>query len=52
MEVNNNGVEVSYNVQTAVDQKHKLMVESEVINNPSDQGQLSNIANPDFQAGN
>jgi transposase len=52
MSVNNNGVEVSYNVQTAVDQKHKLMVESEVINNPSDQGQLSNIANPDFQAGN
>jgi len=44
MSVNNNGVEVSYNVQTAVDQKHKLIVDSEVINNPADQGQLSNIA--------
>ena len=44
MAVNNNGVEVSYNVQTAVDQKHKLVVESEVINNPSDQGRLSTMA--------
>lgn len=44
MAVNNFGIEVSYNVQTAVDQKHKLVVESEVINNPADQGQLSNIA--------
>ena len=44
MAVNNNGIEVSYNVQTAVDQKHKLVVDSEVINNPADQGQLSNIA--------
>jgi hypothetical protein len=39
-----NGVEVSYNVQTAVDQKHNLIVDSEVINNAADQGQLSNIA--------
>lgn len=44
MAVNNNGVEVSYNVQTAVDQKHKLIVDSEVISNAADQGQLSNIA--------
>lgn len=44
MAVNNNGVEVSYNVQTAVDQKYKLVVDSEVINNPADQGQLSNMA--------
>ncbi len=44
MSVNNNGIEVSYNVQTAVDQKHKLIVDSEVINNAADQGQLSNIA--------
>ena len=44
MVVNNNGIEVSYNVQTAVDQKHKLVVDSEVINNPADQGQLSPIA--------
>ena len=44
MAVNNNGIEVSYNVQTAVDQKHKLVVDSEVTNNPADQGQLSTIA--------
>lgn len=44
MAVNNNGVEVSYNVQTAIDQKYKLVVDSKVINNPADQGQLSNMA--------
>ena len=44
MAVNNNGVEVSYNVQIAVDQKHKLVVDSEVKNNPADQGQLSSMA--------
>jgi hypothetical protein len=44
MVVNNNGVEVSYNVQTVVDQKHKLVVDSKVINNPADQGQLSSMA--------
>lgn len=44
MAVNNNGIEVSYNVQIAVDQKHKLIIESELINNPADQNQLSNMA--------
>jgi len=44
MAVNNNGIEVSYNVQITVDQKHKLVVDSEVINNPADQGQLSKMA--------
>ena len=44
MAVNNNGIEVSYNVQTVVDEKHKLVVDTEVINNPSDQGQLSSMA--------
>ena len=44
MAVNNNGVDVCYNVQTAVDQKNKLVVGYEVINNPSDQGQLSTMA--------
>jgi len=44
MAVNNIGVEVSYNVQTAVDEKHKLVVDSQVINNPADQGQLSSMA--------
>jgi transposase len=44
MKVNNNGLEVSYNVQTVVDQKHKLVVDSEVINNPTDLGQLNEIS--------
>jgi len=44
MAVNNNGVEVSYNVQTAVEQKHKLVVDSEVINNSADHGQLNGMA--------
>lgn len=37
---NNNGIEVSYNVQTAVDDKNNLIVDFEIINNASDQGQL------------
>lgn len=44
MAVNNNGVDVCYNVQTAVDQKNKLVVDYEVITTPSDQGQLSEMA--------
>ncbi len=43
MSVNNNGVDVCYNVQTAVDSKHCLIVDCDVINNPSDQGQLSKM---------
>lgn len=38
------GVEVSYNVQIVVDHKHKLVVEHEVSNEVSDQGQLSPMA--------
>ena len=38
---NRGGVEVSYNVQSAVDAKHCLAVEINVTNNPSDHGQLS-----------
>jgi len=38
---NRGGVEVSYNVQSAVDAKHCLAVEVNVTNNPSDHGQLS-----------
>jgi transposase len=41
MAVNNNGVDVCYNVQTVVDSKHKLIVDCNVINNPTDHGQLS-----------
>ena len=38
------GVEVSYNVQIMVDHKHKLVVEHEVTNEVTDQGQLSTMA--------
>jgi transposase len=38
------GVEVSYNVQIVVDHKHKLVVEHEVTNEVTDQGQLSAMA--------
>ena len=41
MGVHNHGVDVCYNVQAVVDSKHSLVVEVEVINTPSDQGQLS-----------
>jgi len=38
------GVEVSYNVQIAVDQKNKLLIEHEVSNEVIDLGQLSTMA--------
>lgn len=38
---NRGGVDVCYNVQSAVDAKHCLAVEVNVTNNPSDHGQLS-----------
>lgn len=38
------GVEVSYNVQIVVDHKHKLVLEHEVSNEVTDQGQLSPMA--------
>jgi transposase len=38
------GVEVSYNVQIVVDHKHKLVVEHEVVNEVTDQGQLLTMA--------
>lgn len=41
---NNNKIEVCYNVQTVVDSKHKLILAYDVINNPSDQGQLCNMS--------
>lgn len=44
MAVSNNGVDVCYNVQTVVDSKHKLVVDCNVINNPTDHGQLSEMA--------
>lgn len=42
-QTNNNGVDVCYNVQTVVDSKHKLIVDCDVINNPTDHGQLSEM---------
>lgn len=41
MATNNNGLDVCYNVQTAVDAKHSLVVDCNVINNPTDHGQLT-----------
>jgi hypothetical protein len=38
------GSQVSYNVQTAVDAEHKLIVAHEVTNAPVDRGQLSSMA--------
>ena len=41
---NRGGVDVCYNVQSAVDAKHHIIVEMNVINNPADHGQLSVMA--------
>jgi transposase len=38
------GVEVSYNLQIVVDHKYKLVLEHEVVNEVTDQGQLSTMA--------
>lgn len=44
MSNNNNTVSLSYNVQTAVDGKHSLIVDFEVTAKPNDLGQLSGMA--------
>jgi transposase len=41
---NNNNVEVSYNVQTTVDAKHKLIADFKVTQKPNDLGQLASMA--------
>lgn len=41
---NNNNVDVSYNVQTTVDAKHKLIVDFKVTQKPNDLGELDNMA--------
>ncbi|PKM80142.1 MAG: hypothetical protein CVU88_04860 [Firmicutes bacterium HGW-Firmicutes-13] len=41
---NNNNVDVSYNVQTTVDSKHKLIVDFKVTQKPNDLGELDNMA--------
>jgi len=38
---NNNNIEVSYNVQTTVDAKHKLIADFKVTSKPNDLGQLA-----------
>lgn len=44
MKQGNNGADVSYNVQSAVDSKNKLVTGILVTNEPNDQGQLSKVA--------
>lgn len=41
---NNNNVDVSYNVQTSVDAKHKLIIDFKVSQKPNDLGELDNMA--------
>jgi transposase len=41
---NNNNVDVSYNVQTTVDAKHKLIVDFKTTQQPNDLGELDNMA--------
>lgn len=41
---NNNNVDVSYNVQTTVDAKEKLIVDFKVTQKPNDLGELDNMA--------
>ncbi len=44
MSVSNNGTDIAHNVQAAVDNKHHLVVEIDVISNPADQNQLHNMS--------
>ena len=41
---NHNNVEVSYNIQTTVDAKHKLIADFKVTQKPNDLGELDNMA--------
>lgn len=44
MPIHHGHIEPGYNIQTTVDSKHKLIVDFEVIQNPTDQGQLLNMS--------
>jgi len=44
MKANNNGTDISHNVQIAVDSKEHLVVAIDVTSSPADQGQLANMA--------
>lgn len=45
MKVNNNGREVCFNAQTAIDSMHKLVSDFDVTNESNDLNQLSNMSN-------
>jgi len=40
----NQGFDIAYNMQTVVDGKHHIIVECDVINNPTDRGELTPMA--------
>lgn len=44
MSANNNGIDISYNAQTVVDSKYSLIVDYDVVTNPTDHGQLHNMS--------
>jgi hypothetical protein len=44
MVTHHNATDVCYNVQTAVDSKHQLIVEHEVTNDPTDHAHLAEMA--------
>ena len=44
MSASNMGMDVAYNMQTAIDDKHHLIVAVDITNNPADQGQLYEMA--------
>ncbi|MFN2498715.1 MAG: hypothetical protein ABR557_06485 [Pyrinomonadaceae bacterium] len=44
MVTHHNSTDVCYNVQTAVDEKHQLIVAHEVINDPTDHAHLAEMA--------
>jgi len=43
MKTNNNGTEISHNVQIAVDKEEHIVIAVDVTSSPADQGQLSNM---------
>ncbi len=44
MENKKNGLEMGYNLQVAVDEKNKLIVDFDITQNPSDQGNLNSMS--------
>ena len=44
MVMHHGSTEVGYNVQTAVDEKHQLIIEHEVTNDPTDHAHLAEMA--------